>query len=128
MYSQGPAIEFYDNIKNEDKYVVTVGYKSYANYFYGQTKNLTPSDSLFHVKARVYNEMIEKNSVDRLTTEQLKLFDQKIYKLESILDADSHISMYRNLAEFHYSPFSNKDKLFLDKEVWSSDLSFFYKL
>ena len=27
MYSQGPAIEFYDKIKNEDKYVVTVGYK-----------------------------------------------------------------------------------------------------
>ena len=79
MYSQGPAIEFYDNIKNEDKYVVTVGYKSYANYFYGKTKNLTPSDSLFHVKARVYNEMIEKNSVDRLTTEQLKIYDQLIY-------------------------------------------------
>ena len=51
-----------------------------------------------------------------------KRFDQKIYKLESILDADSHISMYRNLAEFHYSPFSNKDKLFLDKGM--SDLSF----
>ena len=79
MYSQGPAIEFHANIKNEDKYVVTVGYKSYANYFYGNTKKLTPSDSLFHVKARVYIEMIEKNSVDRLTTEQLKIYDQKIY-------------------------------------------------
>lgn len=33
-YSQGPAISFYESIQEEDAYVTTVGFKSYAHLFY----------------------------------------------------------------------------------------------
>ncbi len=34
QYSQGAAIEYLQRVKNEDVYVVTLGYKSYAHLFY----------------------------------------------------------------------------------------------
>lgn len=34
QYSQGPAIEFYENLKGKDCYVETIGFKSYAYLFY----------------------------------------------------------------------------------------------
>jgi len=34
-YSQRPAIEFWESVKNKDAYLKPVGYKSYAHYFYG---------------------------------------------------------------------------------------------
>jgi len=33
-HSQGPAIRFYESLAGEDMYVTTVGFKSYAHYFY----------------------------------------------------------------------------------------------
>jgi len=33
-YSQGPAIEFYENLRGNDCYVETIGFKSYAYMFY----------------------------------------------------------------------------------------------
>lgn len=33
-YSQGPAIEFYENLRGKDCYVETIGFKSYAYMFY----------------------------------------------------------------------------------------------
>ncbi|MFT4737037.1 MAG: 4-amino-4-deoxy-L-arabinose transferase-like glycosyltransferase [Cyclobacteriaceae bacterium] len=35
-YSQGPAIEFFEKYAESDVYLTTVGYKSYAHYFYGR--------------------------------------------------------------------------------------------
>lgn len=37
-YSQAPAINFYKSIVNQDVYVTTIGFYSYAQYFYFQTK------------------------------------------------------------------------------------------
>jgi 4-amino-4-deoxy-L-arabinose transferase-like glycosyltransferase len=37
-YSQGAAIEFYEGLRNKDCYVETLGFKSYAHFFYAQTK------------------------------------------------------------------------------------------
>ena len=36
QYSQGPAIRFYQSLAHKDVYVWPVGFKSYAQYFYGQ--------------------------------------------------------------------------------------------
>lgn len=36
QYSQGAAIEFYESKQNEDCYLTTVGFKSYAHLFYGR--------------------------------------------------------------------------------------------
>ena len=38
-YSQRAAIEFFKSVKDEECYVVTIGYKSYAHYFYAETKH-----------------------------------------------------------------------------------------
>jgi 4-amino-4-deoxy-L-arabinose transferase-like glycosyltransferase len=37
-YSQRAAIEFYKEVADEDVYITTLGFKSYANLFYGQVK------------------------------------------------------------------------------------------
>ncbi len=39
-YSQRPAIEFFRSHSNEDAYIETLGYKSYAHLFYGDKKPL----------------------------------------------------------------------------------------
>jgi hypothetical protein len=41
-YSQRAAIEFFSSVSNEDAYLETVGYKSYAHLFYGKVKKHTP--------------------------------------------------------------------------------------
>ena len=35
-YSQGPAIDFYESLAGKDVYVWPIGFKSYAQYFYGK--------------------------------------------------------------------------------------------
>jgi hypothetical protein len=37
-YSQNAAVEFFTSVKNEDVYLQTIGYKSYAHLFYGKIK------------------------------------------------------------------------------------------
>jgi hypothetical protein len=39
QYSQASAIEFFQSVKEEDAYLETVGFKSYAHLFYGHGKN-----------------------------------------------------------------------------------------
>lgn len=38
VYTQQPAIEFYQQLQNQDVYVESLGHKSYAQYFYTQSK------------------------------------------------------------------------------------------
>jgi 4-amino-4-deoxy-L-arabinose transferase-like glycosyltransferase len=38
-YSQKAAIEFFQSVSNEDAYLATLGYKSYAHLFYGKAKD-----------------------------------------------------------------------------------------
>lgn len=38
QYSQAPAIEFFETLQDKDVYIESLGYKSYAPYFYGRTK------------------------------------------------------------------------------------------
>jgi hypothetical protein len=40
-YSQRPAIEFFRSVSNQDAYLETIGYKSYAHLFYGKARNYT---------------------------------------------------------------------------------------
>ncbi len=49
-YSQGPAIDFYISKQNQNCYVETLGYKSYAQYFYTQVlpnKNMNANNLLW---------------------------------------------------------------------------------
>ena len=55
-YSQGPAIGFYENLAGKDVYVWPIGFKSYAQYFYGR-KPATPvygeNDEAFLLKGKI---------------------------------------------------------------------------
>ena len=44
-YSQNAAIEFYQAHQDEDCYIKTIEFKSYAHLFYGKTKKQTNADS-----------------------------------------------------------------------------------
>lgn len=46
QYTQGPAIEFLKGIRKENPYVETLGYKSYAQYFYGNVMPVGDTASL----------------------------------------------------------------------------------
>ncbi len=48
QYSQGPAIEWYINISEQDAYVETAGFKSYAQYFYGSVKPFKGEGTLYN--------------------------------------------------------------------------------
>ncbi|MES2781009.1 MAG: glycosyltransferase family 39 protein, partial [Bacteroidota bacterium] len=45
-YSQRPAIEFYESLKGKDVYVESLGHKSYAQYFYNNSR--PQSNPLYH--------------------------------------------------------------------------------
>jgi 4-amino-4-deoxy-L-arabinose transferase-like glycosyltransferase len=45
QHSQGAAIGFFKALRHKDVYVETLGYKSYAQYFYPQTGNRADSES-----------------------------------------------------------------------------------
>lgn len=64
QYSQGAAIEFYESIADKDKYLTTLGFKSYAQYFYGKTKILDSSSALFKEKHRILETMNAKSYND----------------------------------------------------------------
>ncbi|MGN6533603.1 MAG: ArnT family glycosyltransferase [Ginsengibacter sp.] len=55
-YSQGPAIDFYESLSGKDVYVWPIGFKSYAQYFYGK-KPATPvygeKDEQFLLKGNI---------------------------------------------------------------------------
>lgn len=44
-YSQRAAIDFFRSVSDQDAYLETVGYKSYAHLFYGRVKNVTHPDA-----------------------------------------------------------------------------------
>ena len=78
QYSQGAAIEFFQSIANEDCYVTTVGYKSYAQLFY--TKKRISKNELSHDKDWLLNGEIDKKTY----------FVVKIHR-ENLLSRYSHL-------------------------------------
>ena len=61
-YSQRAAIEFLKGLQGKDCYVMTIGYKSYAQYFYAQTQPTTKP--LFDGDIRWQNYLFE-NELDK---------------------------------------------------------------
>jgi hypothetical protein len=60
-FSQGPAVEFLESIAHENAYIMTVGYKSYAPYFYGKVKPPNPNDNITAIKEDYMNSLGDKN-------------------------------------------------------------------
>tara|TARA_B100001287_G_scaffold260226_1_gene248128 strand:+ start:26845 stop:28551 length:1707 start_codon:yes stop_codon:yes gene_type:complete len=66
LMTQGYAINFYKSISKEKKYLTTVGFKSYAHYFYANIDQLSKNDSLFHAKRRILKNNFNVNSLNEL--------------------------------------------------------------
>lgn len=70
-YSQGPAIRFYEGLADKDVYVETIGFKSYAHYFY--KKKLPQSNSKSADKQWLLTGRIDKDAyfVSRMNNHEL---------------------------------------------------------
>lgn len=62
VFTQGPAIEFLKEKSNDDVYIETLGYKSYAQYFYGKARPINPNATLQQFKEETLNLYGEMNS------------------------------------------------------------------
>ncbi|MCB8998829.1 MAG: glycosyltransferase family 39 protein [Bacteroidales bacterium] len=57
-YSQRAAIDFYQLVKDEDAYITTLGFKSYAQFFYGEVK--PPENKLVYQRGWLIYGNIDK--------------------------------------------------------------------
>ena len=83
QYSQAPAINFFKSLQDKEVYIETLGYKSYAQYFYGRTKppsheNAKNIDWLLHGKIdkEAYFSLHVNNTKDHINS-TLELIGQK---------------------------------------------------
>ena len=67
---QGHLIQFYDSISLDKKYISTVGFKSYAHYFYAQTDQLNKTDHLKTKKIEILDTHFDVDSFHDLTKSQ----------------------------------------------------------
>ncbi|MDX5320995.1 MAG: glycosyl transferase, partial [Bacteroidota bacterium] len=63
VYTQGAAIEFLESKKEEDVYVETLGYKSYAQYFYSAMPQVGDTASLNAYCDSTLHKYVEGNSL-----------------------------------------------------------------
>ena len=59
QYSQGAAIDFFQDLSDKDAYVETLGYKSYAHLFYAERK--VPENPASFSKDWLLKGNIDKN-------------------------------------------------------------------
>ncbi|MES2654963.1 MAG: glycosyltransferase family 39 protein [Bacteroidota bacterium] len=81
QYSQGPAITMLQKIADENCYVTTLGYKSYAHYFYGNVKPYK-NDS-----ARSSNWLLTGK------------IDKPVYFLLHVNDTQNHTNEYMHIVD-----------------------------
>ena len=92
-FSQGPAIEFYESIENKDVYVTTIGFKSYAHYFYSKIKPQQSESGIFQVKKEYKESLSDKkyfNVIDLNTATNLWLLEGEIDKKSYFITKITH--------------------------------------
>ena len=75
MAIQGNAIKFYEDISDEKKYITTVGFKSYAHYFYSRIDELDSSDQLYNTKSEILNNYFSSSSLNDLNRNEKNKFN-----------------------------------------------------
>ena len=78
-YSQAAAIEFYENMRNKDCYITTLGFKSYAHFFY--TKKPKPINPNY-------------SNIDWLLNGNI---DKPAYFVCKFYDADEFLKNHKNI-------------------------------
>jgi len=83
QYSQHAAIEFYEKVKGEDCYVETLGFKSYAKYFYFEKNKPT--------QAKSYDEQwLAAGEIDKT-----------VYFVIKVNDAEDYLKAYPSLKRLY---------------------------
>jgi len=80
-YSQGAPVDFFESLQDKDCYVLTVGYKSYAHYFYARTQ---PDTRPQFVDAQKWKWHLLKGKIDKDVYIVTKTTKEK--RLEEALD------------------------------------------
>ena len=75
---QGHLIQFYESISLDKKYISTVGFKSYAHYFYAKTDQLTKTDQLKTKKLEILNTQFDVGSFHDLTKSQKNKYSSHV--------------------------------------------------
>lgn len=75
---QGSAVSFYENISSEKKYLTTVGFKSYAHYFYSKIDLLDSNDSLYNAKKNILKTNFNSLSLNELSSEDKTRFNNYV--------------------------------------------------
>lgn len=88
---QGSIIKFYKTLKNKDIYIETVGFKSYAHYFYTTSQRLDSNDKL-HKDLKVYcikNDIKSLKKPDKNQRDEINSF-----KINTLLHSTTDKSIY----------------------------------
>jgi 4-amino-4-deoxy-L-arabinose transferase-like glycosyltransferase len=75
---QGSAVSFYEDISSEKKYLTTVGFKSYAHYFYSKIDLLDSKDSLYNAKKKILKTNFNSLSLNELSSEDKTRFNNYV--------------------------------------------------
>ncbi len=70
-YTQNAAIEFWKSKAGQHVYVETLGYKSYAHFFYAETKSDHAADIMFYDYLRTKDEVLKGT---RISAEQMRMW------------------------------------------------------
>ncbi len=99
LHSQHATIEFYQSLKNEDCYVNTVGFKSYAHLFYSGKEKSQTENSLLLNYVNHQREVQNKNQdwPDSKTFDQLERTWQLTGEIDKNAYFVSKISSIKNL-------------------------------
>ena len=92
-FSQGPAIEFYESLENKDVYVTTIGFKSYAHYFYSKIKPQDNESGIYQIKKEYKESLTDKkdfNVVDLNTITNVWLLEGEIDKKSYFVTKITH--------------------------------------
>lgn len=89
---QGTVISFYKDISKEKKYLTTVGFKSYAHYFYSKVDQLNKEDKLSQKKLNILKEHFSANSLNDLNRSQKNKFNG--YVLRWLIKGDVDRTVY----------------------------------
>lgn len=76
-YTQRPAISFFKQLQDKNVYVTTLGYKSYAHYFYARVQPPHPEDGLVKEKSRIM-QLYGVNSYNALSQEEKASFNGQV--------------------------------------------------
>ncbi len=113
-FSQGPVIDFCKEVADEDAYIFTIGYKSYAPYFYGKVKPPKATDQINQIRKN-YIQTLEKsedfdvNALNQLVKQWLlnQEIDKRAYFITKIHEKEEmkkypHIHFIKNAGGFDF--------------------------